>query len=207
MDRDAPDAIPEDVPIPKVPIEVTIVADAADEYDVDARRLVERLEDIHAHVAERARELTEQYTREFGSDAVLVRAGVQQHLYVDPDEWPELRSRLDLDGDVASAARAAHDRQCSRYVETLDGVERVPSLETNDVLVVAPPIVQDLLEAGLSLRQANVQALRMRGDSQARIAEKLGIAEGTVKSHCDRVDRKIERAERLLELVERPDAT
>lgn len=41
----------------------------------------------------------------------------------------------------------------------------------------------------------------MTGHSHERIAEKLVIAPGTVKSHCDRIDRNIERAEKLLGLV------
>lgn len=194
-----------EIPTPRVPIDVGIVEEVAGEYGVGQTDLVEALETVDAHVAERARDLTERSVRELGEDAVVFRADVQQHLHVEPDEYEEIRAQLDLEGDVTKAVRAAHDRQCDRYAERIDGVERPSTLANYDVLVMATPVVQELLEAGLSHRQANVQALRMTGDSHRRIGEKLGVAPGTVKSHCDRIDRKIERAETLLELVGRTD--
>lgn len=199
------DDVPDDVPVPKVPIDVQVVADAADEHGVDSTTLVETLEAVDAHLAERARDLTEQSVRELGDDAIIIQVDIQQHLYVDPNEWDEIRDHLDLAEDVASAVKTAHDGQFNLYVEQVDRVEPVPALANTDVLVMPPPIVQDLVEAGLSRRQASVQSLRMQGATHDRMAEKIGLAPGTIKSHCDRIDRKIDQAEKLLDLVEEHD--
>jgi len=203
MPEDSPDGIPDDMPIPKVPVDMQLIADVADQQGIDVTRLVEALEAIHDHVAQRARDLTERYTEEFGDDALIFQADLQQNLYVDPDEWDELRAELQLESSVFRAAKITHDRQPNRYADRLDRpVERVPELETNDVLVMVTPPIQDWVEAGLSLRQAYVQTLRTKGDTQERIGQKIGIATGTVKSHCDRIDRKIDQARQLVTLAD-----
>lgn len=204
--EDRPDGVPEDMPIPKVPIEMEIIADIADQRGIDVVRLVEALEEIHDHVTERARDLTERYTEEFGYEALVFQADIQQHLYVDPNEWDELGEELGLDPEVIRAAKVIHDHQSDLYEDRLDRCERVPALETNDVLVMATPPVQDWLDAGLSRRQAFVQTLRVKGDTQERIGQKIGISIGTVKSHCDRIDRKIDQARQLVRLAEEHDS-
>lgn len=201
MAQELPDDFPEDMPVPNVPIDARIIADVADEHGLDRAEFADALETIHAELAERAADLTAESVREFGDEAVVFRADLQQLLAVEPDVWTELGDPLDLPAEVLHAAGAVHEAQARQYEERLDGVERSDRVATADVLVMPTPIVQELIDAGLSYRQALVQALRMAGDTQERIAEKIGIATGTVKSHCDRIDRKIERAEKLLELV------
>jgi DNA-binding CsgD family transcriptional regulator len=204
MSRDGPDDVPEDMPIPKVPIDVTTIAEVAEEYDIDAARLVETLEEVYRHVGERARDFTEESTSRFGEEAVLLEMEQEpyQHLYVVPDEWIEIGDELDLDESIRDAARAAHNRESERIAEEVDWYEPVSHLETNDVLLMPAPIIQDLTEGGLSHRQAFAQALRMRGDTHGEMSTKMSVTKGAVKSHCDRIDRKIERARRLLALVE-----
>ena len=136
---------------------------------------------------------------------MIFQVDIQQHLYVDPGEWDELGEELGLDPVIVSAAKDIHKRQSDLYADRLDDYERDPALETNDVLVMATPAVQDWIDAGLSRRQAFVQTLRAEGDTQERIAQKIGIAIGTVKSHCDRVDRKIDQARQLVSLAEEHD--
>ena len=203
MAENRPDGVPDDMPIPNVPIHWQIIADVAEEHDINVTWLAESLEEIHDHVAERARDLTERYTEELGDEALVFQADIQQFLYVDADEWAEIGDQLALDEAVISAAKAVHDDQCSRIVESVDEAEWVPRLETNDMLVMATPPIQDWREAGLSLRQALVQTLRTKGDTQERIGQKMGIATGTVKSYCSRIDRKIAQARQLVTLADR----
>lgn len=196
------DDLPDNVPLVNVPIGLTIIREVADEYGVDVVELSKTLETIHEDVTERARDLTEQYTREFGDEALIMQADLQQLLYVVPDEWDELEDRLELDAEVVEAAKVVHDRQADRYDENLDRAERAPELEVNEVLVMGTPILQDLLDAGLTHDQALVQALRMNGDSLERIQEKIGISIDHIESHVERIDRKIDQAENLLTLVD-----
>ena len=207
MVRDVPDDVPEKMPIPKVPIDVTTIAEVAEEYNVDATSLVETLEEVYRHVGERARDLTEESTSRFGDEAVLLEMEQEpyQHLYVVPDEWIEIEDELNLDESIRDAARAAHNRESERITEDIDWYEPVPHLETNDVLLMPAPIIQDLTEAGLSHRQAFAQTLRMRGDTHEEMSTKMNVTKGAVKSHCDRIDRKIEQARHLLDLVEDRD--
>jgi len=198
--------LPEGMPVPKVPIDVQVVADAADEYGVSRADLVATLEDIDAYLVDNARDVHARTTGELGKEALVFEGVHFAVLYVDPDEWIELRVELDLGEDVWWAAKTSHAGETERIVGAIDRLEFVDELATNDLLVTPTPIVGDLVDAGLSHRQAAIQALRMEGDSQERIGEKMGIATGTVKSHCDRIDRKIERARRLLELVESDSA-
>jgi len=203
MVPDLPGDVPEGMPVPKVPIDVTVIAEVAAEYDVDTTRLVETLEEVYRHVGERTRDLTEESTSRFGDEALLLEMEQEpyQHLYVHPDEWTEIGDELDLDESVVDAARAAHNRESERIADEVGWYEPVPHLETNDLLVMPAPIIQDLTGAGLSHRQAFVQTLRMRGDTHEKISTKMNVTKGAIKSHCDRIDRKVERAERLLALV------
>lgn len=193
--------LPEDMPVPKVPIDVRIVADAADTYGVARADLVATLEDIDAYLANNADDIHTRAITELGEEALIFEDGHFEVLYVDPDEWAEIRNQLDLPEDRWQAAKTTHVNEAEKIIHGIDRLEAVAELATNEKLVMPTPMVGALMEAGLSHRQASIQALRMEGDTQERIGEKEGIATGTVKSHCDRIDRKIERAERLLELV------
>lgn len=194
--------LPDDMPVPKVPIDVQIVAETADEFGVDRADLVELLEDIYEYLGDNAQEIHTRAITELGEAALLFEGVHFEALYVDPDEWTEIREQLTLPERRWKAAKTSHNKEGERIIDSLDRPEAVDELATNDVLIMPTPIVAALKEAGLSQRQAAIQAMRMAGDSQKRISQKMGIATGTVKSHCDRIDRKIEQAERLLEVIE-----
>lgn len=194
--------LPEDMPVPKVPIDAQIIADAADSVGVERSRLVETLEDIHAYLATHAEEIHTRTLTEFGEKALVFEGGHFEVLYADPDEWIELRQRLELSEDLWQAAKMSHSGEAERIIEAIDRLESPKEVATNEAFVMPTPLVGQLITAGLSQRQATIQTLRMRGDSHDRIGQKLGIATGTVKSHCDRIDTKIKQAKQLLELVE-----
>lgn len=200
-DRKVPDQVPDDMPIPKAPIGMTIVDEVADEFNVDLLEFVEILDAIENYTAEHARDITERYTSKFVDDPIIMQKTIQQDLYVDSDEWTEIGEELNLTENQVRAAKEAHDRESRRIENEADWYERSPKLETQDVLVMTPPLVQDLIDGGLSNRQALVQAARMKGKTHDQIGTMLAMAPGTVKRHCSRIDRKIERAEKLIETV------
>lgn len=197
------DDLPDDMPLPKVPIRTKLIRDIADEHGVERATLVETLEKIHNDdLIEHGAEVHERYTDEWGDNAVILNTGIWEVLYVYPSEWEELRDRLALDDDVYRAVKACHQREAGRLIDDVGSAEATDYLQTNDKLITRTPLVSKLVEAGLSPQQASVQALRMAGITQERIAERLGNATGTIKSHCDRIDRKIEQARKLVDLVD-----
>lgn len=196
--------VPDGVPLVKAPISLKAIRDVAVEHNVDIGEFSEAIEEIDRLVAKQARDLTEQSTRRFGEEALVFQADTQQHLYVEPSVWTEIQDELGLKEEMIRAVKAVHDRQCSLYEDRLDRVERVDEFERNDVLVMSVPMIQNLLEAGLSHQQALIQYSRMQGDSLERIQEKTGNSMRHLKSVCKRIDRKIEQAEELLVLVETP---
>lgn len=197
--------MPDDMPIVRAPIDTNISLDVVAEEGLDLHGFVDSLNEIASYVAEHARDITVRNTPTYVDDPVIMRKTIQQHLYVAPDEWEEIGTELDLSVDHRRAAKEAHDRESRRLEAETDWYDRSPELETHDVLAMSPPVVQDLIEGGLSPRQAHVQVARMAGKSHEHIGQMMGMAPGTVKSHCHRIDRKIDRAERLLDAIERLD--
>lgn len=193
------------VPLAAVPIRSDNLAAVANEYTIDAKVLAETLEEIQEHLSEYAVDIHERYTSEWGDNAIILDAVIWEAVYVYQDEWNELRDRLDIDGDLYVPAREYHLRETSRLIDEVEEAESVDYLRTNDYLIMPTPLVARLMDAGLSRQQALVQALRMAGNSQEDIGNHLGNATGTVKSHCDRIDQKIERARKLLALVGKRD--
>lgn len=193
--------IPDDMPIVRAPIHTGIILNLVDEYNLDLQEFVDALNDIGSYVAKHARDITERNTAKYANDPVIMQKTIQQHLYVDPDEWVEIGEELDLTQEHLRAAKEAHDRESRRLEAETEWYERSPELESQAVLAKSPPVVQDLIEGGLSKRQAHVHVARMQGKTHEDMGQMMGMAPGTVKSHCNRIDRKIERAEKLLETL------
>lgn len=207
MSTTSPDALFDDVPLSRIPVETKICGAIAEEYGLERSRLVGTLEAIQEDLSDRAVDIHGRYTAEWGDNAIIMDTVIWEAIYVYSDEWDELRERLDLEEELFEAAMAYHGHLVDRLIQTVEAAEAAAYLQTNAVLVMPTPMVGNLLRAGLSRRQAMVQALRLEGDSQSRIAAKLDNATGTIKSHCDRIDRKIEEARHLVDLVDSHDST
>lgn len=199
------DTLPTDVPLRQVPTEGEQISEIANEYGIEESVLVNALNAIQADLGDYAPDIHRRYTAEWGDNAIIVDAVIWEVIYVYRSEWEEIRERLELAEDVYKAANAAHQRVVEWLIAAVDEASEADYLQTNAVLIMPTPLVGNLLSAGLSRRQAQVEALRMAGNSHKQIGEKLGNATGTVKSHCDRIDRKLEQARHLIELVDDRD--
>lgn len=175
------------------------IKNTADAYDMDVGELSEALKDLDEYLAQGARAYYEAYEdlREETYDwpLVIVDAGHFMALYIHPEDWDTFQSDLGLSDQEREAAREVHT-ETARRMGAEEGV-----LADDDALIMAHPNVDRLMSAGLSRRQAEVQALRMDGATHETIADELGMALGTVKSHCQRIDDKSEKAEKLSTLL------
>lgn len=176
-----------------VPIPARVVTAVAARNLIDEDDLWRALETIHGDIADGADAIIDHYRSTDAPDAVTVADGLATVVFVDERTWN--RSARDLPDDLRAAAKAAH-AEFAREV----GAE--PDREGTVPLVMPSREVGELVRAGLSQRQAEVQVLRDRGLTQREVGERLGMATNTVKVHCHRIDEKVEDARRLLELVE-----
>lgn len=60
---------------------------------------------------------------------------------------------------------------------------------------------EELADAGLSHREADVKALKDSGLSHREIAEIFGVEKTTIDGYSERLNRKIEKAEKLIATV------
>ncbi|WP_227355325.1 sigma factor-like helix-turn-helix DNA-binding protein [Haladaptatus salinisoli] len=179
------------------PISTDIVGEAADSHAVSATELSEALATIHDDLVDGADAIHEHYVGGNGerSAPLVANGGLVEVIDVDSGTWTRMAERLGLSDAVGAAARSAH----ADYARRLGADER--ALAERDALVMPAHVLSGLTRAGLSPRQSEVQVLRMRGETQEEIGDRLGMEVGTVKSHCHRIDRKIDEARRLLGLV------
>ena len=176
-----------------VPIPARVVTAVAARNLIDEDDLWQALETIHRDIAEGADAIIDHYQLTDAPDAVSVADGLATVVFVDERTWN--RSAADLPDELRTAAKAAH-------AEFAREVRAEPDSEGTVPLVMPSREVGELVRAGLSQRQAEVQVLRDRGLTQREVGERLGMATNTVKVHCHRIDAKVEDARRLLELVE-----
>jgi len=178
----------EDVPIPR-----THVTSVAARNLVDEGELADALASIHDHMVDGADAIHQHYRSKDNPEPVAVADGLATVVFVTEATWEQVLS--DVPEELRAPAKATH----AEFAREFDVDEE--SLGEYDPLVMPSREVGELVRAGLSRRQAEVQVLRNRGLTQRKIGEKLGMATNTVKVHCHRVDTKVENAERLLELV------
>jgi hypothetical protein len=76
---------------------------------------------------------------------------------------------------------------------------------TEHCIVTKSPIPEEYVQAGLSEQQARVQQFVDAGYSDRDIAEWLGLSDGTVKSHRNRIRNKVKQANKLINLVGRKE--
>ncbi len=175
-----------------------IVRDTADKFEIPGQELLDALEEIDEYVKSDAEFIkTRSVTKVSGGedDAVIADAGHFMVLYVPPHQWDEIQVETDLSGDYLKAAKEIH----TEFARRVGADEEM--LATHDALLLPTPKIHQLTRAGLSRKQAEVQALRMKGATHETIGDELGIAVGTVKSHCRRIDEKIRQAKKLVQLT------
>lgn len=180
----------DDVPIPR-----THVTSVAARNLVDEGELADALASIHEHMVDGADAIHQHYRSEDNPEPVAVADGLATVVFVTGATWDQVLA--DVPDELRAPAKATH----AEFAREFDVDEE--RLAGHDPLVMPSREVGELVRAGLSRRQAEVQVLRNRGLTQREIGERLGMATNTVKVHCHRVDTKVENAQRLLELVGR----
>lgn len=176
------------------PFSSSLVADVARERGVDPDHLAETLATIHADLVDGGDAIQRHYDDEYDQPWHTTEDGLTTVLFVGSDVWTHLADRHDLPAEDRDAAMAVHAAFAADVMdEEVDGTTP---------LVMPSPTVETLVHAGLSPRQAQVQVLRDGGRSQQAIADELGLDLGTVKSHCYRIDRKVDEARALLDAVD-----
>lgn len=133
------------------------------------------------------------------ADALMNESGIDLRL---GEPLPELMKEPFLNG--VSRYRASEPAVISgstRISEEADGVagRYVPGPVGPHVVVVQTHVDamgRRLAEAGLTARQAEVALQLAEGGTNAAIARRLGIAEGTLRKHLERVYRALEVTDR-----------
>lgn len=182
-------------PTADVPVPDEHIAEIADEHDVDEDELREALASTYAFLADGADAIHEHHASDDAAPSAMAAAdGLVSVIHVD-SETREQPMR-DLPPTLRDAVTAVHERFAAALDEpAADAGDREP-------LVMPAERIGKLVRAGLSRRQAQVQVLDDAGLSTADIADRLGVAESTVKVHRHRIDAKVDEAEQLLALVQ-----
>jgi DNA-binding CsgD family transcriptional regulator len=178
----------ENVPIPKTHVTSVAARNLVDEGD-----LAEALASIHEQMVDGADAIHEHYRSEDNPEPVAVAGGLATVVFVTGETWE--RVLAEVPEKLRGPARESH----AEFAGEFDVAEA--SLGQYEPLVMPSQEVGELVRAGLSRRQAEVQVLRNSGLTQREVGERLGMATNTVKVHCHRVDTKVENAKRLLALV------
>lgn len=181
-------------PTADVPIPEKHIAEVADSHDVAEDELREALAFTYADLAEGADAIHEhQASDEVPLNATDAAEGLASVIHVDAETWEQ--PTRDLPAKLREAVKTVH----ARFASALE----TPAADTGDrePLVMPSERIGALVRAGLSRRQAQVQVLDDVGLSTAAIAERLGVAESTVKVHRHRIGVKVDEAEQLLAIV------
>lgn len=191
------------------PIPATTVEDVAARSDVDARTLSKAVDDLHASLVDGSDAILEYYETTAAPDPVAVADGLATVVVVDDETWLQTLDTHGVPDALRASVRAVHATFAADATDgdittadagttdarTTDAVHREP-------LVLPSRTVGELVRAGLSTRQAEVQALHDAGLDYATIAERLDVAESTVKVHRHRIQEKVADAKRLLDAVD-----
>jgi DNA-binding CsgD family transcriptional regulator len=178
-----------DTPIPGIHI-----ATVASEHSVEESELTEALERIYKNLFEGADAIQRHYRSKDDRSSFVAADGIAEVIFISSQMWDQLQP--DLTDEMQAAAKAVH----AEFARNL-GMPAGPSA-ADEPFVMPSESVGELVRAGLSPRQAEVQVLRNTGLTQAEIGDRLGMATNTVKVHCHRVDTKVTNAKQLLSLVE-----
>jgi DNA-binding NarL/FixJ family response regulator len=179
----------DDTPIPE-----SYIASVAFDHSVSESALAEALTRIHRGLFEGADAIHQYYQSEDNPSSFVAADGIAEVIFIPSQMWDQ--HQTDLADDMRAAAKAVH----AEFARDLGA--SAETLATYDPFVMPSTGVGELIRAGLSPRQAEVQVLRSAGLTQAEIGDRLGMATNTVKVHCHRIDTKVTNAKQLLSLVE-----
>ena len=179
----------------EAPLPKDTMREVAERLDIDFYDFAKAAAEIHQSLYEDADDVAGYYQREFTNDPIIEDGGYYLVLFVNQEEWDVIKDESDLPEYTVDGVQMAHN-QTAKEMDA-----PVNTLRAHEAMLIPHPTVSKLMRAGLSQKQAEVQALRMNGATQEDIGDELSMATGTVKSHCKRIDEKIRKAERLMELV------
>ena len=166
----------------------------ASEYAVSESVLTEALDRVHESLFDGADAIHQYYQSEDDLPSFVVSNEVAEVIFVPSLLWDQLQT--DLADDIRTAVKAVH----AEVARDVGASAEIPA--SLDPFVMPSSLVGELVRAGLSPRQAEVQVLRSAGLTQTEIGERLDMATNTVKVHCHRIDSKVDNAKQLLDLVE-----
>ncbi|MFC6953428.1 helix-turn-helix transcriptional regulator [Halorubellus litoreus] len=179
-----------DAPIPGSTVETV-----AGRADADPRALTRAVDALHESLVDGSDAILQHYRTTDAPDSVTVADGLATVVYVDDDTWTRTLDTHGVPADVAPAVRAVHAAFAT------DETGRPGDESRREPMVLPSRDVAELVRAGLSTRQAEVQVLHDAGLDYATIADRLDVAESTVKVHRHRIQEKVANAKRLLDAV------
>ncbi|WP_458208738.1 LuxR C-terminal-related transcriptional regulator [Haladaptatus sp. NG-SE-30] len=176
------------------PISESHIAIVASEHSVSESELSEAIERIYGNLFEGADAIHQHYQSEDNPPSYLAADGIAEVIFITSQMWD--RYQNDLSDDMRPAVKAVH----AEFARDIGASTEIPA--SRDPFLMPSSVVGELVRAGLSPRQAEVQVLRNAGLTQTEIGNRLGMATNTVKVHCHRIDTKVANANLLLDLVD-----
>ncbi|WP_227131031.1 helix-turn-helix transcriptional regulator [Halorubellus salinus] len=195
------------------PIPATTIERVAARSDADARTLSKAVDDLHASLVDGSDAILERYETTDAPESVAVADGLAAVVFVDDQTWLQTLDAHDVPDALRASVRAVHAAFAAEVTDAdargtdgdargTDANARGADAVHRDPLVLPSRTVGELVRVGLSTRQAEVQVLHDAGLDYATIAERLDVAESTVKVHRHRIQEKVANAKRLLDVVE-----
>ena len=176
------------------PIPESHIVAVASEHAVSESALSEAIERTYGDLFEGADAIHQHYQSEDNLPSYVAANGIAEVIFITTQLWD--RYQNDLSDETRAAVKAVH----AEFARDIGASTEAP--ESYDPFVMPSRTVGELVRAGLSPRQAEVQVLRTAGLTQMEVGDRLGMATNTVKVHCHRIDTKVANANRLLDLVE-----
>ncbi|WP_323676356.1 LuxR C-terminal-related transcriptional regulator [Halorubellus sp. PRR65] len=180
-----------DAPIPAATVEAV-----ARRGDADERALARAVDELHASLVDGSDAIVDHAETRDAPAPVVVADGLATVVLVDDATWTQTLRTHGVPDDLGPTVRAVHAAFAA------DAAASAPDASRREPLVLPSRTVSELVRVGLSTRQAEVQVLHDTGLDYATIADRLRIAESTVKVHRHRIQEKVEQANRLLDAVE-----
>jgi DNA-binding CsgD family transcriptional regulator len=175
-----------------------VVEDTADTHTVSKADISEAVAAVYDDLVDGANAIHKHYVDETDDESlspIITEQGRVEVIFIEPEMWDQMAVRFDFPSDVEGATKAAHET----YALAVGADEN--AVVERAALVMPSYLLAGLTHAGLSRRQAEVQILRMNDHTHEAISDTLDMEIGTVKSHCHRIDQKINAAESLLDLI------
>lgn len=169
-----------------------------DSRNIEADELLDALENVNDVLKTASDVIYSHYTEEAEGgreEWLIAENGERAALYVHHgEEWDRLLDEAGVgDEELGTAVKRAHQQQ-ARY----DGADE-NTLGAVDAMVVWQPDVADLVQAGLTLKEARAHVLRVEGYTQEEIAGEMNLpSTSAAKNTLYRGDQKVREAKRLV---------